>query len=784
MGLIKRFRLGFCFGIGWCNLYPLFAISALFLVLTLQGLSHATAQQFKFSALEVQGNLRIESATIRNYADIPISETVSAAQLNSAYQSIAASGLFEEVELIPRGSRLLIRVKEYPTINKVAFEGNARLNDDILGELIKSQSRKVFNPTDVEQDTNLIVEAYANSGRLAAKIVPKIIRLSDNRVDLVFEIFEGGLVEIERISFVGNSVYSDRKLRGVLETKQAGILRTFVQRDTFIEDRIEFDKQVLSDFYKSRGYVDFRVNSVNAEFSQERDGYFLTFNLREGQHFKVGEVSVISDLDNIDTQKFASVGKVKTNQTYSPLAIEKDLTRMERLANTKGLEFVRITPEVSRNDEELTLDVKYVLDRGPRLFVQRIDIEGNTATLDRVIRRQFRVVEGDPFNPREIRASARRIRALGFFVDADVTSREGSSAEQIIIDVKVEEAPTGSLNFGASYSTAAGVGGIIEYSEKNFLGRGQALSFKLSAGTGNQTYAFDFTEPSFLYSDLSLSLLTAYTETQKRFSEYDTMALRLKPQLSFPLNEQTRLGVRYFYNETGLSNSSSNGSVISEELALRKITQSGFGYSLSYDSRRTGLDPNAGVLMRLNQDFSGLGGDMTSIKTTGELSGEIKVMGEEITLLGTIEGGLLNYSKGQSRVTDRFRLTGNMMRGFRPGGIGPREYNIAGGVNDPLGGDKFAVVRLESLFPIGVPEEYGISGGVFYDIGNLWGLEYDTNLNPDIRYESGAWRQSAGFSLFWKTPVGPFRFNFSRAISKELLDTPEEFELTLAARRF
>ncbi len=784
MGLIERCKTGIYSSMGLRSVFRAIALILLFLGMTVQSVSHATAQKFTFSVIDVKGNLRIEDSTIRSYADISAGKKVSAAQLNGAYQAIVASGLFEEVELIPKGSLLLIRVKEYPTINQVAFEGNGRINDDVLAELIKSRSRKVFNPTDVEQDTNSIVEAYANSGRLAARINPKIIRLSDNRVDLVFEIFEGGLVEIERISFVGNRIYSDRKLRGVLETKQAGFLRTFVQRDTFVEDRIEFDKQVLSDFYKSRGYADFRINSVNAEFSQERDGYFITFNLREGQSFKVGEISVVTDLNDVNTQEFAEVGKVKKDQTYSPLKIETDLIRMERFANQSGLEFVRITPEISRNDIERTLDVKYVLDRGPRLFVERIDIEGNTATLDRVIRRQFRIIEGDPFNPREIRASARRIRALGFFVDADVTSREGSGAEQVIIDVKVAEAPTGSLNFGASYSTAAGVGGIIEYSEKNFLGRGQALSFKLSAGTGNQTYSFDFTEPSFLYNDLSVSVFTAYTETQKRFSEYDTMALRVRPQLSFPLSEQTRLGMRYFYNETELSNSSSNGNVITEELALQKVTQSGLGYTLSYDSRRTGLDPNAGVLIRLSQDFSGLGGDSNSIKTTGQLSGELKVMGEEVTLLGTLEGGLLSYSKGQSRVTDRFRLNSNMMRGFRPGGIGPREYNLATDVNDPLGGDKFAVVRLESLFPIGVPEEYGISGGLFYDIGNLWGLEYDSALNPDIKYESGAWRQSVGFSLFWKTPVGPFRFNFSRAISKEFLDSPEEFELTLATRRF
>jgi outer membrane protein insertion porin family len=742
----------------------------------------AKAQQYRFSSIDVVGNLRIESSTIRSYSGISTAQSLSAADLNAAYQSIASSGLFEEVEIVPNGARLVIKVKEFPTINRVAFEGNSRIKDEVLAGLVKSQTRRVFNPTEVEQDRAAIAEAYANSGRLAAKVNPKFIRLSDNRVDLVFEIFEGGLVEIERISFVGNRAYSDRKLRSVLETKQAGLLRTFIQRDTFVEDRIEFDKQVLSDFYKSRGYADFRINSVNAEISQERDAYFITFNIREGQKFTVGQIDVTTDLSGIDSKAFARAGKVRTGQTYSPLAIENDITRMERFANQEGLEFLRITPRISRNDASLSLDVNYVIERGPRIFVERIDIEGNTATLDRVIRRQFRIVEGDPFNPSEIRASARRIRALGFFSNADVTSREGSNPEQVVVDVKVEEAPTGSLSFGASYSTAAGAGGLVEYSERNFLGRGQALSLKLTAGTGNQTYSFDFTEPAFLYNDLSLSILTSYAETQRQFSQYNTSALKIRPQLSFPLSEQTRLGVRYQYAESKLSNASlSTGAVIGEELARGNISESGLGYTLSFDSRRTGLDPDAGVLARIEQDFSGLGGDTTSLKTTGLISGEMKVLGEEVTLIGTIEGGMLSYSKGQSRVVDRFQLGSGIMRGFEPGGIGPREYDSVNGVNDALGGDKFAAMRLEALFPIGLPEEYGITGGVFYDVGNLWGLEYDS---ADIQYEKGAWRQAAGVSIIWITPVGPFRFNFSRAIAKELLDTANDFELTLATRRF
>ena len=740
------------------------------------------SQQFNFSSIVVEGNKRIESDTIRNYSGIELASPVSAGSLNAAYQAIAASGLFEEIELIPTGRKLVIKVKEFPTINRVSFEGNRALKDEDLEKIVKSQVRRVFNPTTVAQDRLALAEAYANSGLLAARISPKFIRKSDNRVDLVFEIFEGGKVEIERISFVGNRFFSDRKLRSVIDSKQAGVLRLIIQRDTFVEDRIEFDKQLLSDFYKSRGYADFRVNSVNAEFSEERDGYFITFNVREGQRFKLSSVSVESDLEEVDLRAFQKTTKLKSGDIYSPLMIENDIARMERFANQEGLEFIRVTPQITRNDENLTLDVVYTIERGERIFIERIDIEGNTATLDRVIRRQFKVVEGDPFNAREIRASARRIRALGFFSSSEVTARDGRRADQQIINVSVAEAPTGSVNFGLTYSSAVGPASIVEYSERNFLGRGQALSLKLSAGSDNQNFGFNFTEPAFLYNDLAFSLALNYRSTQKQFSSFDTSTIKFRPQFSFPLTDETRLAVRYFFDETDITGlPDTSGVALTREAARGQVVQSGLGYTLGYDNRRSGLNPSAGFLLQMSQDFAGLGGDATSVKTTARVAGEIKVWGEDLTLLGTLEGGNLAYSKGSSRVTDRFKLGGSMMRGFDPDGIGPREYHASTGVNDALGADNFAVLRLEALFPIGIPEEYGLSGGVFYDVGNLWGLEYD---DLDIAYKGGAWRQTAGLSLFWQTPVGPFRFNFSRPISLEDLDTAREFELTLATRNF
>ncbi|MBR9768950.1 MAG: outer membrane protein assembly factor BamA, partial [Rhodobacteraceae bacterium] len=409
------------------------------------GVQGAMAQDFSFSRIDVDGNKRIETSTIITYSGLATDQMFGADDLNRAYQNILASGLFESVEVVPNGNRLVIKVNEFPTVNKIAFEGNRRVNDNTLRALVGMQPRRVFNPDKVDTDRAAIAQFYADQGRLAARVTPKIIRRSDNRVDVIFEIFEGGVIEIERIGIVGNKVFSDRRLRRVLDTKQAGLLRLFVRRDTFLTDRIEFDKRLLTDFYNARGYIDFQVNDVNAELTEENNAYFVTFNVREGQMFRFGDVTLASKRSDIDVEDFQIAISAETGDVYSPTLMEKNLSRLEARATQLGLDFVRVTPRVTRNDADLTLDVEFVLEQGERVFVERIDITGNTTTMDRVIRRQFRISEGDPFNPRLIREAAERVRALGFFGNAGVNAREGTQPGQIIVDVEVEEQPTGSL---------------------------------------------------------------------------------------------------------------------------------------------------------------------------------------------------------------------------------------------------------------------------------------------------------------------------------------------------
>ncbi|MCA1284677.1 outer membrane protein assembly factor BamA [Salipiger bermudensis] len=742
------------------------------------------AQTFSFSNVSIEGNQRIEAGTILSYAGIARGAPVSGGELNAAYQRIVASGLFETVEIVPQGNTLVIRVTEYPTINRIAFEGNRRIKDEDLAAIVATQPRRVYSPSAAEQDANAIAEAYTQQGRIAARVTPKLIRRSDNRVDLVYEIFEGGVTEVERISFVGNTEFSDRRLRRVLETKQAGLLRAIITADTFIADRIEFDRQLLQDFYASRGYVDFRITGVNTELASERDAYFVTFNIEEGQQFDIGEISVQSDLPEVDTLLFRDAIKMKSGQTYSPSTIENEIARLERLGVQEGLTFVRVNPRITRNDRTQTLDVAFEMTRGERIFVERIDIEGNTTTLDRVVRRQFDTVEGDPFNPRAIRQSAERIRALGFFSEADVNAREGTTPQQVIIDVNVEEQPTGSIGFGGSYSTSNGLGLSLSFSERNFLGRGQRLSAGVSTASTNNNYSFNFVEPRFLGRDLTFGLGASYSATEQEYAEFDTGRGVFRPSIGFPVSDFGRLSLRYTLEYSDILNTDDGdaGQIIRAEEDLGERWDSSLGYTFSWDTRRDGLDPNAGVLLEFGQDFGGLGGDTSFIETNLRAVAQQRVWNEEVTLRATFEAGALNYTSGRSRVTDRFRLNDSTLRGFEYGGIGPREFNDAEDVDDSLGGNYFAVMRLEAEFPIGLPDEYGITGGLFYDMGSVWGLDDATTSTTtnDILYEDFSLRHVIGFSVFWDSALGPLRLNFSRPLVKEDEDREQNFSLTVS----
>ncbi|MBR2572835.1 MAG: outer membrane protein assembly factor BamA [Loktanella sp.] len=729
------------------------------------------AQDFTFNAVTIEGNQRVADGTILSFAGISAGAALSAAELNTAAQQIRDSGLFESVDVVPQGGTLLIRVVEFPTINRISIEGNTRIRDAQLLPLLKSEPRRVFNPVQAEADTNAITQVYASQGRINAVVTPRIIRLSDNRVDLVFEVTESGVTEIERISFLGNRTYSEGRLRRVLDTKQAGLLRALVARDTFSPDRVAQDRQLLTDFYMSRGYADFEVLNVDVTLTPERDAYLVTYNIREGQRFNFGTVTVSSTIPGVDPAVFQDAIRTRAGSVYSPVTIDTDITRLERLAVQRNVNFVQVEPRITRNDRALTLDLEYVLVEGPRVFVERIDIQGNSTTLDRVIRNEIRVVEGDPFNPREIRDSARRIRALGFFENATVDTRQGSSANQVIVDVGVTEGPTGTLSFGANYNTDTGIGLLASYGQSNFQGRGQRLDFDISTAETNQRLSFRFAEPQLLGRDLRGGLEFSYRQTDNENASYDTQNGRFSPSLAFPVSDNGRLSVFYAFNYADLTNVAATSSqILQDEETIGAVSTNSLGYSYSWDSRRAGIDPNTGYILRFGQEFGF--GDAQYIQTTAFAGAETKVLNEELTLRATVEGGYLDYTDGQSRVTDRFFLGSRLMRGFDAGGIGPRALDG----DDAIGGNAFAVARLEAEFPLGLPSEYGLSGGVFYDYGSVW----DSGYAGLVDYDDFTARSVIGASIFWTTPIGPLRFNFTEPLDVQDRDKTRAFDVTIS----
>jgi outer membrane protein insertion porin family len=761
-------------------------VLCLFSVASFMFVPSAEAQTYSFSSIEIDGNVRVDDSTILSIARIGAGQSVSAGQVSGAYSALAASGLFETVELEPRGNRLLIRVEEYPVIGIVNFEGNRRIDDEDLADAVEVRAGRVLSPAQVEADARAIAELYAERGRTAAEVTPQIIPRGNNRVDLAFVIREGSVVEIERVSFVGNRAFSSYRLRNVLNTKQAGVLRWLIQRDTFVEDRISLDRQLLSDFYLARGYIDFEILSVTSEIARERDRFFLTFNLREGEQFRFGDVTVVSEVDGINSADYAAELRVNAGDIFSPNTLELNIARLERLAERRGLRFIRAEPRFTRNNRNRTVDVEFAIVRGERIFVERIDIQGNTTTRDDVIRRQFQVAEGDPLNPRKIREAAARIEALGYFADTSVEPRAGSTPDQAVVDVEVEETNTGSLGFSVSYGADQGVGFGISFAEQNFLGRGQQVAISLNTVKGSRDISASITEPALLGRDLAYTLSVGYKETKGfQNSNFDTKEAFLNNSLGFPVSEFGRLTLRQgllLEEFSGLDPANDSLRLLDDQIFGRAITGT-LGYTYVYDTREKGVDPSRGWVFSLSQDLGIGNGSRRFFKSEARAGYEMAVFNEDIKLMADGRVGMLHMINGSSRNRERFQLA-NVMRGFAPGDSGPRDF--ASLEDDVLGGTRYAVVSLEAQFPLGLPEEYGIRGGVFADVGTVWGV--DNASRPGINLVSGGensadrhLRATLGVSLFWDSPLGPLRFDFSRPVKKRDYDKAQNFDFSIVS---
>ena len=746
-----------------------------------------------FDRVEVVGNQRMSADTVRSIAGIPTGVSVRFWEINDAVQRLHQSDLFENVAVRPEGNRLIIEVEERPTINQIAIEGNEILNDEVLMSLIASEPRQTFSPARAEADARNVVDAYMAAGRLSAEVTPRIIRRSENRVDLVFEVFEGGIVEIARVGFVGNRTYSDNRLRRVLATKQANLLSWLFRSDTFIEERLESDRALLEEFYFSRGFIDFEILSVTSELTRERDGFLVTFRLREGAQFFFGDITISSELPEVNEDAFTDLVDISPGEIFDEELLEELLDDINLRTNELGYTFVQTAHSIRRNNETQTVDINVELVRGPRQFIERIEISGNSTTLDHVIRREFRVVEGDPFNRREILRAQDRIRALGYFGNVTVETRPGSAPDQAIVEVTVEERPTGSLTFGVAYATDEGVAGNIALREANFAGRGQRVGVSLSVGKSDNTFAFSFEEPRFLDRDLAVGISVYHERNTSDSFTYNSREIGMRPRVSFPVSASARLELSYTLNQAKLEQrtgtEAANISPLVGQTGEGKTLTSAVGARYVLNKTDSVFQPSEGYRFSVGQTLAGLGGDVRYSKTSANFTAYSSLLKGDVILSSELEGGIFVPIGTNSRVTDRFFLGGDSFRGFQTFGIGPRDEN-----NSPLGGKYFAIARLEGTFPLGLPDEVGLTGGIFVDAGSLWGLDV-TTVEDDERcvnepeevcraVSSGfELRSSTGFALYWNTAIGPLAFNFSRPLKYiKGVDRTERFRLTIGTR--
>ncbi|WP_424932133.1 outer membrane protein assembly factor BamA [Amaricoccus macauensis] len=742
-----------------------------------------------FSRIDVAGNQRIESQTVRTFSGLEAGEPVTPQEINLAVRRLYDSGLFEEVTVTPEAGRLLITVAENPIINQVVFEGNDALDDDVLLSAIELRPRLAYSATAAEADAQRITDAYRFSGRYSAEVEPVIIRRQDNRVDLVFEVYEGRTTAVQRVSFNGNQVYSDRRLLRVIQTNQSNWLSFLFGGNTYDADRLEVDSQLLRQFYLERGYYDFQVLSATSELERDRSGFFLSFTVSEGPQYRYGRVGVTSQIPGLPAESFQPLlGTLVAGEVYNGTEVERVIERMVYQAGQEGYAFVNIEPVIVKDEANRLLQVTFTLSPAERVFIERIDISGNNRTLDRVIRRQFHVVEGDAFNTREVREAEDRIRGLGYFSNVAMNVRDGSGPGEAIVDVKVEEQPTGSLSIGGAYSTSDGVTAQVGITERNFLGRGQTVSATVAANTEYGNFEFGFAEPELFDRDLLAGFTVYYRSRDLSEQAFTQRNIGFEPRLGFPLSENGRLTVRYRISSDEITDVDDDASLIIMDEEGDLLT-SALGFTYTYDKRNSVVDPTAGFILTLNQEFAGLGGDVRHSKTYGSARAYTSLYDEEVILSATLEGGAI-FSQDGTRIIDRFNAGGDSFRGFERNGIGPRDFcdegecdasQIDEEVDEALGGNYYGILRFDASFPLGLPQEYGIYGGLFADVGSLWGLDETDGSMGEVD-DSFELRASSGVSLFVDTPFAPLRFNYAFPLVKEDYDKTERFRFSLQTR--
>ncbi len=734
------------------------------------------------SSIVVEGNIRISTDTILSISNLFNEKNYTNTALNDALVKLNASNFFKSVSINKFQNNILIKVIENPTINSINFEGNYNFNDEELLKLIYSKDRQTLQISKIEKDTEIISNAYSVKGRISAQISPKIIEISDNRVDLIFEINEGKITEIEKIAFIGNRSFSDIRLRGIIATKQAGIFRKIIKSDTFIQDRFEYDQQLLSNFYTNRGFVDFKIISASANLTRAKNAFLLNFTIKEGQRYSFGKVKFNGPESIVNDDGLYKLVNIKENNFYDSRKIDKLIDILDVEIAKKGFNFIGISPSFVRDDNNLIIDVNINFVPTKKIFVERIEIVGNSTTLDEVIRLKFDFAEGDPFNNRKIKEAADKIRSIGFFSDVKITSREGSSSDKIIINVKLKEKATGSLGIGAGYNSSDGSVLTFNLNERNFMGKGQTVDLALSTSSFEKEMTLRLEDPSYLGRNL-LAGVSFGTKTSTPYSvPLSIENTHLAPKIKFPLSRDSSMSIVYRLDQdkTKLSSASVTASPLIKSDVGNK-TKSGIVLSYNLDKTNSLVAPTSGFDFEFKQELNGIGGDIKYSKSKIEVKSFKSLFNDNVIISSDLSSGAIIGS--DANIVNRFKLGGDKLRGFRSYGVGPVDNSFSGSDanGDPLGGKMFAAVNVQASFPIGIPEEYGVFGGVFIGAGSVWGLDQKISGSTSID-DSAKVRSAAGVSLFWDTLIGPLRFNFSRPISKEVYDVTENFRFTVDTR--
>ena len=723
----------------------------------------------KVSTIEYRGNSRISDETIFAYLDLNIGDIPSHDSVDKSIKSLFGTGFFADVKVSQSGNKLVVEVQENPMINKIGFDGNKRIEDkDLLAELTMKQ-HSVFSPYKLQSDINRISSVYQKRGRYSAQIEPKVVKLDQNRVDLVYEIEEGPDASIRKINYTGNTYFSDSDLADVILSKEYRFYRFFSNADIFDAEKQEYDKELLKRHYLRNGFADFKVTASTSELSIKKDAFLLTFVIDEGIIYNYGQITIDSEIKGLDTEVMNSFITIKENNTFNQDEIDEVVDNLTNFLGDKGYPFVDIDPVIKTHPDTGIADVSFKIKEGPKVYIRKINIKNNTRTLDKVIRREFKIAEGDPYNSSKIQRSKQRIENLGYFSKVDFKNVKTDEFDKADVDVEVEETSTGAVNFAVGYNTASGPLGKVVLSENNFLGKGQIIELGTTIAKKENNISFSFTEPYFMDKDLAVGFsVFKSTKDLKSSSSYKSDTVGFGLHAGYQITEHLTHAIRYNLKNEEIKDVSEFASKYIKD-QKGKNTVSLIGHSFIYDKLDNRLEPKKGYLLRFDQDVAGLGGNTNYISNSGSAAYFKPLYKNDFILkIAGKAGNITGFGGKKVRLNDRFSMGQDLVRGFDIGGIGPRDTVTT----DSLGGNNFYGGTAEIQIPLGLPNEVPIKGFVFHDFGSVFGLDVKDKKNViDVKNV----RASYGIGINYKSPLGLITVSYGIPYKKEKFDEIRRF---------